>query len=76
MKINENSLIKAQVIKIEFSKSQDSWVLHFLQTVDGGFNHYDTWTNSNVAPELTVGESVVLIPLKGTDGVTRYTPMP
>lgn len=76
MKIQNKSVLSAQVLKIDFAESQNSYVLHFATPVDGGYQLHECWTNSADKPAFTIGQSVLLLPIKGKDGKTRYSPLP
>lgn len=76
MKIQNKSVLSARVLKIEFAEKLNSYVLHFAVAVSGGYEIKTTWTNSSVAPEFTIGQSVVLLPIKGKDDKVRYSPLP
>lgn len=76
--IKASDVISAQAIKVDFVESKNSWVITVVSPkTNGGYNlHEPIWTNSTVQPQVSVGQSVVLIPVVGTDGKARYSVLP
>ena len=77
-KINASSIIAAQVLNVDFAESKNSFVINCVsKQSDGGYKIHDPiWTNSSQTPLFTSGMAVNLIPVKGTDGKTRYQILP
>lgn len=77
MKIHKNKVVSATILKVELVEQVNSWVIQAASVLsDGSYELHDIWTNSTDKPIFSVGQPVVLLPVKGKDGKTRYSPLP
>ena len=76
--IKASQIVSAQVLSINFADKMNSYVIKVItKEKDGDYTlHPDIWTNSSTRPDLTVGQSVQLIPIIGVDKKERLEILP
>lgn len=76
--IKATEVISAQVINVNFSEAQNSYVINCAsRQSDGSYVIHDPiWTNSAATPCVSAGQNAVLLPIVGKDGKKRYSVLP
>lgn len=76
--IQKSDIVTAQVLSINFAEPMNSYVIKtFTKKDNGDYDlHNDIWTNSSTRPDFTVGQTLTLIPITGTDNTKRLEILP
>ena len=76
--IKASAIVSAQVLNVDFAEPMNSYVVNCVsKQADGGYKIHDPiWTNSTVAPNVSAGQSVVLLPIKGKNNKIRHQVLP